>query len=111
MLPDEVSRLKIQEKDSNEITERYQGHIHLGYLEWKKQYNELKSQKTPILFIMTTNTKEADQIAEYLETNYPEFKDAVLTIHTNKNGEIQNKEDIEKLRKAADEIDSEFSSY
>jgi len=108
-LPDEASRKEIVEKDSVDFIERYQDYIRLGYLEWEKQYKEFKNCKTPILFIMTTNTKEADQAAEFLE---------VLTIHTNKSGEIKetakgkrDKQELEKLRKAADELDKDNSLY
>ena len=118
VLPDEASRQKIQEKDSNDFVERYRDYIHLGYLEWEQQYEELKHHKTPLLFIMTTNTKEADQAAAFLEANYPKMKNSVLTIHTNTSGEIKesasskkDKEELEKLRKAADEIDKDHSPY
>ncbi len=118
VLPDEVSRQKIQEKESNDFIERYRDYIHLGYLEWEKQFEELKNHKVPILFIMTMSTKEADQAAEFLETTYPKLKNAVLTIHTNKSGEIKenrsnkkDKEELEKLRKAADSIDKDDSPY
>jgi len=118
VLPDEASRQKIQEKDSNDFVERYRDYIHLGYLEWEQQYEELKNHKTPILFIMTMNTKEADQAAAFLEANYPKMKNSVLTIHTNKSGEIKesastkkDKEELEKLRKAADDIDKDQSPY
>lgn len=118
VLPDEASRQKIQEKDSNDFVERYRDYIHLGYLEWEQQYEELKNHKTPILFIMTMNTKEADQAAAFLEANYPKMKNSVLTIHTNTSGEIKesasskkDKEELEKLRKAADEIDKDHSPY
>ena len=118
VLPDEASRQKIQEKDSNDFVERYRDYIHLGYLEWEQQYEELKDHKTPILFIMTMNTKEADQAAAFLEANYPKMKNSVLTIHTNKSGEIKesasskkDKEELEKLRKAADDIDKDHSPY
>ncbi len=118
VLPDEASRQKIQEKDSNDFIERYRDYIHLGYLEWEKQYEELKNHKTPILFIMTMNTKEADQAAAFLEANYPLLKNSVLTIHTNTSGEIKesasskkDKEELEKLRKAADDIDKDHSPY
>jgi len=118
VLPDEASRQKIQEKDSNDFVERYRDYIHLGYLEWEKQYEELKNHKTPILFIMTMNTKEADQAAAFLEANYPLLKNSVLTIHTNTSGEIKesasskkDKEELEKLRKAADDIDKDHSPY
>lgn len=118
VLPDEASRQKIQEKDSSDFVERYRDYIHLGYLEWEQQYEELKSHKTPILFIMTMSTKEADKAAAFLESNYPLMKNAVLTIHTNNSGEIKetttskrDKEELEVLRKAADDIDKEQSPY
>jgi type III restriction enzyme len=120
VLPDEASRQKIQEKDSNDFVERYRDYIHLGYLEWEQQDEELKNHKTPILFIMTMNTKEADQAAAFLEANYPKMKNSVLTIHTNSSGEIasdkknltkKDKEELEKLRKAADDIDKDHSPY
>lgn len=118
VLPDEASRQKIQEKDSSDFVERYRDYIHLGYLEWEQQYEELKNHKTPILFIMTMSTKEADQAAVFLESNYPLMKNAVLTIHTNNSGEIKesssnkkDKDELEKLRKAADNIDKNNSPY
>lgn len=118
VLPDEASRQKIQEKDSSDFVERYRDFMHLGYLEWEQQYNDLKNYKTPILFIMTMSTKEADKAAEFLESNYPLMKDAVLTIHTNNSGDIKesteskkDKEALDKLRKAADDIDKDFSPY
>ncbi len=118
VLPDEASRQKISEKESNDFVERYRDFIHLGYLEWEQQYEELKDHKTPILFIMTMSTKEADKAAEFLESNYPLLKNSVLTIHTNNSGEIKEtattkkaKEELEKLRKAADNIDKDISPY
>ena len=118
VLPDEASRQKIQEKDSSDFVERYRDYIHLGYLEWEQQYEELKNHKTPILFIMTMSNKEADQAAAFLESNYPSLKNSVLTIHTNNSGEIKetasskkDKEELEALRKAADEIDKDHSPF
>jgi type III restriction enzyme len=118
VLPDEASRQKIQEKESSDFVERYRDYIHLGYLEWEQQYEELKSYKTPILFIMTMSTKEADQATSFLEASYPKLKNSVLTIHTNNSGEIKesssgkkDKEALEKLRKAADDIDKDHSPY
>lgn len=118
VLPDEASRQKIKEKDSSNFVERYKDYIHLGYLEWEQQYEALKSQKTPILFIMTMSTKEADQAATFLENTYPKMKNAVLTIHTNNSGEINEtattkkaKDELEILRKAADSIDKDNSPY
>ena len=118
VLPDEASRAKLNEKTSSKFVERYKDFIHLGYIEWKKQFAELKSQKTPILFVMTLDTKEANQTKEYLEANYSDFKNSVLLIHTNKSGEIsestvskRKKEELENLRKAADAVDEDTSPY
>jgi len=118
VLPDEASRAKLSEKTSSEFVERYKDYIHLGYIEWKKQFEELKSAKTPILFVMTLDTKEANQTKDYLEAQYPEFKDSVLLIHTKKSGEIsesaaskRDKEELEQLRKAADAVDKDTSPY
>ena len=118
VLPDEASRAKLEEKTTSEFVERYRDFIHLGYIEWKKQFDELKSQKTPILFVMTLDTKEANQTKDYLEANYPEFKNSILLIHTNKSGEIsestrtkRDKEELEQLRKSADAVDEDTSPY
>ncbi len=118
VLPDEASRAKLHEKTSFQFVERYKDYIHLGYIEWKKQFEELKSAETPILFVMTLDTKEANQTKDYLEANYPEFKDSVLLIHTKKSGEIsesaaskRDKEELEQLRKAADAVDEDTSPY
>lgn len=118
VLPDEASRQKLREKDSSDFVERYQDFIHLGYLEWKQQFDALQSQKTPILFVMTSNTKEADQAAAYLERTYADMTGKVLVIHTNQNGEIKetatskkDKEELDVLRKAADDIDKDQSPY
>ncbi|MCD6153235.1 MAG: DEAD/DEAH box helicase family protein [Syntrophobacterales bacterium] len=118
VLPDETSRAKLSEKTSSEFVERYKDYIHLGYIEWKKQFDELKSVKMPILFVMTLDTKEANQTKDFLEANYPEFKNSVLLIHTKKSGEIseiasskRNKGELEQLRKDADAIDEDTSPY
>lgn len=118
VLPDEASRAKLKEKESDDFIERYEDYINLGVVEWQKQYDHLKKIKNPLLFIMTTTTKQSDEVKEYLENRFPIFKDAVLLIHTNKSGEIsestsskKTKEQLEILRKAADEVDSDKSPY
>jgi type III restriction enzyme len=56
--------------------------------------------KEVLLFIMTDDTKNCDDVASYLEMNYPEMKDAVLTIHTNKSGEISESTSGRNQRRA-----------
>ena len=116
--PDEASRAKLIEKQSALFTERYEDFINLGVAEWRKTYKKLKpTGKKSILFIMTDDTTNCDDVQEYLEKTYPDLKGAILTIHTNKSGEIsekvtgKNKEELEKLRRQANEIDSNESPF
>lgn len=116
VVPDSASRAKLNEKKSITFSERYEDYIRLGYLEWKKVYQEhQKLGKKAILFVMTDDTKNCDEVGEYLEITFPEFKDSVLVIHTKNNGEIseattgKKKEELDALRKEANEID--FNKY
>ena len=118
IIPDDASRAKLEEHASSVYSERYRDYIHLGYEEWKKTYHELlPTGKKSILFVMTDDTKNCDDVSTYLETTYPEFAGSVLTIHTKKNGDVsesdtkQDKEELEKLRKLSNEIDNMSSPY
>jgi type III restriction enzyme len=118
VLPDAASRAKLNERQSAIYSERYQDYIALGVEEWRKAYAvHEKLDKKAILFVMTDDTRNCDEVAEYLEGTFPEFRDSVLTIHTKNNGEIseassgKGKEELEKLRKQANEIDGWDSPY
>ena len=116
VLPDAPSRAKLVERQSAKYTEKYTDYLELGVVEWRKAYAEHeKLGKKAILFVMTDHTQNCDDVAEYLENRYPDLKDAVLVIHTKKNGEISeataNKKELEELRKQANEIDSIESPY
>ena len=116
VLPDGPSRAKLKEAQSSKFTEKYADYIGLGVEEWRKVYEQhQKLGKKAILFIMTDDTRNCDEVAKYLQGTYPEFQDAVLTIHTKNNGEIsdtsQNKGELERLRKEANRIDDFDSPY
>lgn len=118
VLPDSASRAKLQEHKTSDYTERYKDYIHLGYLEWKKVYDEhIKLGKKSVLFIMTDDTKNCDEAATYLENTYSDLKGAVLVIHTKDNGEIsesvsgKKEEELKKLRQDANTIDQLDSPY
>jgi type III restriction enzyme len=118
VVPDGPSRAKLVERQSAKYTERYADYIHLGVIEWRKAYAEHeKLDKKAILFVMTDDTRNCDDVAEYLEGHYPDLKDAVLVIHTKNNGEISEsttgkaKEELDLLRKQANEIDGLDSPY
>lgn len=113
VLPDVMSRSRLKEINSSKFSQRYADYLHLGVEEWRKSFNiHWKMNKKSVLFIMTDDTKNCDDVAEWLKENYPaEFDGKVLTIHTKKNGEIsestsgKGKEELESLRKQAREID------
>jgi type III restriction enzyme len=118
VLPDAPSRAKLREQKSAKFTEKYADYIHLGVVEWRKAYAEHeKLGKKGILFVMTDDTRNCDDVAAYLEGHYPDLKDAVLVIHTKRNGEISEatsgkaKEELDRLRKQANEIDGQDSPY
>ena len=118
VLPDAPSRAKLAERQSAKFTEKYTDYIHLGVIEWRKAYAEHeKMGKKAILFVMTDDTRNCDDVAEYLEGNYADLKDAVLVIHTKNNGEIsesttgKSKEALVKLRQQANAIDEMESPY
>jgi type III restriction enzyme len=118
VLPDAASRAKLLERQSAKYIEKYADYIHLGVIEWRKAYAEHeKVGKKAILFVMTDDTKNCDDVAEYLEGNYADLKGAVLVIHTKNNGEISEstsgkaKEEMDLLREQANAIDSLDSPY
>ena len=118
VLPDAKSRAKLDERQSVKYTEKYADYLELGVVEWRKAYAEHeKLGKKAILFVMTDNTQNCDEVAAHLENLHPALKDAVLVIHTNKSGEIseakssKKQAELEKLRKQANDIDSLESPY
>ena len=118
VLPDSASRAKLTEKKSSKYSEKYEDYIRLGYLEWKKVYDEhQKLKKKAIMFVMTDDTKNCDEVAKYLEDTYSDLNGAVLVIHTKNNGEIsetssgKKDEELNRLRKAANEVDSNENPY
>lgn len=118
VVPDEVSMAKLKENQSPLFSEKYRDYINLGIEEWKKTYTELEPLgKKSILFIMTDDTKNCDEVAQYIESNFVDLRGAVLTIHTNKSGEIsesvtgKNKDELDRLRKQSNEIDSWESPF
>lgn len=118
VLPDAPSRAKLTEHKSALITERFADYLHLGIEEWRKSYAEHeKLGKKAVLFVMVDDTRNCDEVGAYLERVCPELQGAVLVIHTKANGEIsesasgKGKEELERLRKQSNEIDTWNSPY
>jgi type III restriction enzyme len=118
VLPDVASRAKLREHKSSIFTQKYADYLALGVEEWRKSYAEQQPLgKKAVLFVMVDDTKNCDEVGEHLQKICPELQDAVLVIHTKKNGEIgenptgKDKEELELLRKQSNEIDSLKSPY
>lgn len=117
-LPDQASRDRLQEHQSATYTERYADYLDLGVIEWRKAFEEhRKSGMKAILFVMTDDTRNCDEVAAFLQKKYSDLKDAVLVIHTKQNGDISEassgkaKEELERLRRLANSIDRADSPY
>jgi type III restriction enzyme len=114
VLPDGPSRAKLVERQSAKYTEKYSDYLDLGVIEWRKAYEEHeKLGKKAVLFVMTDDTRNCDDVAEYLRAHYQDLAgDATLVIHTNKNGEIseatsgKSKDELDKMREQANSIDT-----
>lgn len=113
VLPDAASRAKLAEKTSAIFAERYDDYLKLGIEEWKKSDTEHRALgKKAVLFVMVDDTRNCDDVGAYLEKICPKLQGAVLVIHTKNNGEIseaasgKKREELEKLRKEANEIDT-----
>lgn len=105
VLPDAASRAKLADRKSSIFTEKYDDYLRLGVEEWRKSQAEHHALgKKAVLFVMVDDTRNCDEVGEYLQKICPELQGAVLVIHTKNNGEIseaafgKNTEELEKLR-------------
>lgn len=118
ILPDVASQAKLHDRKSAIFSEKYADYLALGIEEWRKSYAEHQALgKKAVLFVMVDDTRNCDEVGEYLQKICPELQGAVLVIHTKKNGDIgesptgKGKDELEILRKQANEIDSWKSPY
>jgi type III restriction enzyme len=97
----------IQEARSDIASTRYRAYLTAGVERWREYHEQLTPlKKKPVLFVMMTDTHEADDVGDYLRGRYPsEFGgDKLLIIHTDRSGEV-SKKDLDKARVAAREVD------
>ncbi|HMO47722.1 MAG TPA: DEAD/DEAH box helicase family protein [Rubrivivax sp.] len=118
VLPDAASRARLHEAKSALFCEKYADYLQLGVEEWRKSYAEHERLgKKAVLFVMVDDTRNCDEVGAHLERIAPELAGAVLVIHTKNNGEIseaasgKNKDELERLRKQSNQIDSWKSPY
>ena len=120
VIPDLPSREKLQIYSSSIFSEKYRDYLNLGYETWEKQFNKhQKMCKKALLFVMVDDTKNCDDVANYLRSTFPLLKNGTFVIHTKDNakdstGEIsetssKGKEELEKLRRLVNTVD-DFNS-
>lgn len=102
---------RIEEAKSDTASVRYIGFLTAGVERWKEYFEQLEPmKKKPILFIMMNDTKDADDVGDWLRVKYPkEFGgDKTLIIHTDKSGEV-SKTDLDTARRLARDVDHDKS--
>ena len=102
---------KLEEAKSNIASVRYSGFLTAGVERWREYSEQLiRLKKKPILFVMMSNTEEADDIGDWIRTKFPkEFGgEKTLVIHTDKSGEV-SKKDLDEARKTAKDVDHDKS--
>lgn len=98
----------ISENKSDSASIRYQGYLAAAVERWREYRTQLAPLKQkPVLFLMLSDTDEADDVADWLRQKYPAEFGAERTevIHTDKSGEV-SKKDLDEAREAVREVDS-----
>lgn len=113
--------------------DRFQEQLMVGYARWQRSNEEWKkSGKKPLLFVMTEDTKAADEIAHRLNTDslFRDLNGKTANLHTNLKGKIKyvggrkhgypvfeesekeiSDEDLKALRELSRKIDSDENPY
>ena len=99
------------EASSDIASVRYQTYLTAGVQRWREYRDQLAPLKRkPLLFVMMNDTKDADEVGDWLRRTYPEDfgGDRSLVIHTNRQGEV-SKGDLDAARQAARDVDKGVS--
>jgi type III restriction enzyme len=102
---------KISEAKSEHASVRYRPFLTAGVERWREYRDQLRPlRKKPVLFVMMNDTDDADDVADWMRTKYPDEFGGKKTqvIHTDKTGEV-SKKDLDEARKAVREVDLEGS--
>ncbi len=103
---------KITEAKSEYASVKYRAYLIAGVERWREYRDQLKPlKKKPVLFLMMSDIRDAEDVADWLRTQYPdEFggEEKTQVIHTDKSGEV-SKSDLERARLAVRNVDREDS--
>lgn len=97
----------IRDARSDHASVKYRAYLAAGVGRWREYREQLAPLgKKPVLFVMMNETADADDVADFLRTKYPDdfAGDRLLVIHTNRSGDVA-KAGEEEARRAAREVD------
>ena len=101
---------------SDDAANQYRDYLTAGIEKWNEACELLEeTDRNPLLFVMTADTKSADEIGDWLKQQ-PDFSpESVLVIHTNRQGEISmaksKLKELDELREASRRVDEPHSPY
>jgi type III restriction enzyme len=98
---------KVTEAKSDYASVRYRAYLTAGVERWREYRDQLKPlRRKPVLFIMMNTTDDAEDVADWLKTKYPEDfgDDKTQVIHTDKTGQV-SKGDLDTAREAVRKVD------
>jgi type III restriction enzyme len=101
----------VGEAPSGVASTRYRAYLTAAVERWREYREQLAPLgKKPVLFVMMNETSDADDVADFLRTKYPEefAGEQLLLIHTNRSGDV-TKADEDKAREAARLVDDATS--
>jgi type III restriction enzyme len=124
---------KWEPRAATDASDRFQEQLMVGYARWLKSKEEWqKSGKKPLLFVMTEDTEDANQIAHRLNTDalFYELNGKTTNLHTRLKGKVKwiggkktgypvfeesekeiSDDDLKALRELSREIDSDENPY
>ena len=96
--------------------ERYRDKLLAGIRHFGEMCERMRGvDAQPLMFVMTEDTKSADQVASWLQRQGHFRANEILTIHTKQDGTVSdtasNANELQLLRRAAREVDSPMSPY
>lgn len=101
---------------SDDAANQYRDYLTAGIEKWKEACELLEeTDRNPLLFVMTADTKSADEIGDWLKQQPGFSADSVLVIHTNQKGEVSmaksRLKELDELREASRRVDEPNSPY
>lgn len=121
------------ERPSTDASLKYEEQLRVGYARWMKSREEWQPcGKKPLLFVMTEDTKAADEIAHRMNTDpvFAELNGRTVNLHTRLKGKVKweggkkhghpvfvesegdiSDEDLRALRELSRQIDSDANPY